>query len=85
MYWDGGGPGWWIVFPIVMPIVMLIIGLIWLVFFREIFWGGQGWRGGRRYGGQGSDDSAVEILRRRLASGEITSEEYQERLKLLKP
>lgn len=47
--------------------VLIIAGVVWLV-------------RGRPYGppGAGSVDSALEILRRRYASGEISKEEYQE-------
>ena len=77
MPWWGTGP-WWI-FPILMPIVMLLVMLIALTMFREVFWGP-----GRRWSRRPDDeDSALEILRRRFASGEINEKEFEEKRRTL--
>ena len=66
MTWAGPHAGpWFLVFP------FLWIALFALFFF--VFRGGWGWRG--RHEG-----SAESILGERFAKGEITSEEYRERL-----
>lgn len=77
---DGWAAGPWWFFPFVMPIVMLVVMIIALIIFREVFWGGPG----RRWSGRpDSEDPALEILRRRFASGEITEQEFQEKRRLL--
>ena len=85
-WWGGWGPGPWWIFPIVMPIVFVVVMLIMLMVFRGtgMCWGGPGWWGSRRpYHDGTSADSALEILRRRFASGEITEQEYEQKRKLL--
>ncbi len=84
-WWGGGwGPGSWWIFPIVMPIVFVVVMLIMFAVFRGVFWGASGRRGSRRsYSDGPSADSALEILRRRFASGEITEQEYEQKRKLL--
>jgi putative membrane protein len=66
------GPMWF--FPMVMPLVMLIV----LVFCLYFLFG----RGGVRTPGEtrpGRDgDSALDILKKRYARGEITKEEYEQ-------
>lgn len=79
---DGWAAGPWWVFPILMPIVMLVVLFIALTMFREIFWGRPPWWG-RRGLDESSQDSALEILRRRFASGEITEQEFEEKRKFL--
>lgn len=74
------GPGDWWIFPLVMPLVMIVVMLIMLVLFRGFFWSGP-WMGRHQY--RGDDDAALDILRRRLAGGEISEEEYQAKRKLL--
>lgn len=83
-WWGGGwGPGPWWIFPLVMPIVFVVVMLIMLTVFRE-FWGHAGWWGSRRpYNDGTSADPALEISRRRFASGEITEHEYEQKRKLL--
>jgi putative membrane protein len=63
---DGSHHGhWWIVFPILWLLLLAtVIALLW-----------RRW-GGRRDGG----DSARQILAERFARGEISGDEYRERL-----
>jgi len=72
MYYCGGFGFWWI-FP-------LFFGGIWLLFFTGIFLrfrrggrGGHGWHG----------HDAAHVLRERFARGDIDTEEYQRRLRVL--
>lgn len=61
----------WVWFPFSFFFLFFVVAVgIRLLFFRR-FWGGCGW--GRGYG----FESHEEVLRRRLAAGEITEEEYQ--------
>jgi putative membrane protein len=73
-YFGGGFAGgfWWI-----MPILMI-------VFWGLIIWGivslvrrGGGW------GNQSGTESAMDILKRRYASGEITREEFEDKKKAI--
>ncbi len=67
--WGGWWGGMWM-FPLMMMTVCFVV--MYLVFGR-----------GRDHGrGRGSDD-ALEILRRRFASGEISNEQFQEMKKQL--
>ncbi len=70
MWWPWGGM--WI-FPIVMVVVMLIF---LFVFSRR--WGcGPPWRSpGGHHGESGDSETALEILKKRYAKGEITKEEF---------
>jgi putative membrane protein len=65
---DGDGPGWWIVF---VPLfwVLVIAGLVVLVRSRG---GGPPWAGRGR-------ETAIEVLERRYAEGELSLEQYRER------
>ena len=77
MPWWETGP-WW-VFPIGMPIVMLLVMLVAFTMFREVLWGP-----GRRWTRRPDDeDPALDILRRRFASGEINEKEFEEKRRLL--
>jgi putative membrane protein len=77
--WYGGPGGWWI-FPLVMPLVMITVMLVMAFVFRGFFGSGP-WSGGHRH--DHANDDALDILRRRLANGEINDEEYQAKRKLL--
>ena len=68
--WGGPGP-WWPIFPIFW--LLLLGGVIFALFrFRR---GGAGWRPGQS--GEG-------VLAERYARGEISEQEYRERLSVLK-
>ncbi len=71
MWWPWGGM--W-VFPIVMCIVMLIF---FFVFFR--CWGRRPpWLGpGEHNRENGDSETALEILKKRYAKGEITKDEFE--------
>lgn len=68
------GAGWWIVMMLMMVVfwALIIVGVVWLV--RSLTTG--------HLRGHGGDPVAV--LDHRLASGEISVEEYRERRELLK-
>jgi putative membrane protein len=66
---DGWHP-WFLIFP-------LFWILLFFFCFRFFWWGGP-W--GRRYRGRGQRVSAQEILAARYARGEISHEEYRDRL-----
>lgn len=79
--WWGGGPGGW--------------GWVSMLFIMAIFWAAiilfgvwavktlAGSHGSRSDGPRSSDESAIEILRRRYASGEIDQQEFESKLKVL--
>ena len=69
--WDAG---WWILMAFVMVAfwALVIVGIVWLI--RALMAG--------RNGHGGVD--AIELLDRRLASGEISPEEYRERRAMLR-
>jgi putative membrane protein len=78
--WFNGGwgfGGWWF-----MPIIMIVVlGLIiWgvVMLFRRTGWAGVGGCCGNS---NVTNDSALEILKRRYASGEISKEEFEEKKK----
>lgn len=62
-YWTGAGAGFWWIFPVIWLIVLgALVGFgVWAV---------------RRLGGRGSAN-ALDILKRRLAAGEITQDDYE--------
>ncbi len=73
--WTWWGPMW--VFPTFMPVIMLLVVIVALYF---IF--GRGgfcapWQGPNRYHDRDrSPESALDILKKRFAKGEITMEEF---------
>lgn len=66
------GTGWWVVMMLVMILfwAAVIGGVVWLA------------RGGRQSPARG-EEPADEILKRRLADGSLSPEEYEERRRLL--
>ncbi|HUI72360.1 MAG TPA: SHOCT domain-containing protein [Spirochaetia bacterium] len=78
--WGNGGYGGW-AHPFLWagPIVMVLfwIGVIVAIVFAVRFFIRQ-----RRQ--EGKEDSALEILKKRYARGEISKEEYQEKHKALR-
>lgn len=64
---DNWGAGWWILMAFLMVAFwgLVIVGIVWLV--RSL---AGGYHGGR---------SAIDVLEHRLASGEISPEEYRQR------
>lgn len=86
---DGGGPGPWILF---FPLVwVLVIGGVLYVLRRTVWRGGRGgrgapfgpagWQGGPRTAPP--EDTALGLLDRRFASGEIDEDEYWRRFSVL--
>jgi uncharacterized membrane protein len=58
--------------------VFMVLGnvVIWGLIFAFIFWLAQDWRARGQHRDMGTEPPAREILDRRLASGEIDTEEY---------
>ena len=67
--WDWGG-GWWVVMGLGMIVfwALVIVGAVWVA--RSLPWG-------ERRTETRSSSATLEILERRLASGEIEIREYQ--------
>ena len=73
-FWWGG---WWI-FPIVMPLVMVVVlvAVLYFVFGRGSFrppW----WSDSDRPSSHKVSETAIEIVQKRYAKGEITREEFE--------
>lgn len=67
MWHDSDGMGWWMVFTAIL-FAFFWFSVIWLLI-----------QGGRfRDRQSANDESAVEIVKRRYARGEITKERYEE-------
>jgi uncharacterized membrane protein len=80
------GNGWWVIFPIIGLVFMLLM-MSRMFFSRRGGSGGGSGMGPMRMGPMGgmgghgdenhrADDSALEVLRRRYAAGELTDEEF---------
>lgn len=70
-----GGSGIWIIFPIIMIPIMLTF--MYMMFGRR----GQGmpWQdSGRNHSENRESETALDILTRRYARGEVTKEEFEE-------
>lgn len=70
---DNWGAGWWILMTVLMVAFwgLVIFGIVWSV--RSL--------GGGHYSAHGR--SAIEVLDHRLASGEISADEYRQRRAVL--
>jgi putative membrane protein len=77
--WMAFGP-WWI-FPFVMPLMMIVGLVVMLIVFRSVFGGRGPWWMDRPTPPE--SDRALDILRERLATGEITEQEYEQKRQLL--
>lgn len=76
--WHHDGPGWWFLFPLFW---ILVIVAIVLLLRRGRPWGPRYWAAGP----QAPRETAAEVLERRFAEGEISSEEYRQRRSVLDP
>ncbi len=75
--WGGWWGGMWM-----FPLMMIVCLVVALLFGRGVCrppW----YDSGRDHGRGGGSDDAMEILRRRFASGEISNEQFQEMKKQL--
>ncbi len=62
------------------PIGIIILIVIGYIIYRGFWWGGccGGHYGHRHYGTDEERETAMEILRRRYANGEITREQFEQ-------
>jgi putative membrane protein len=67
--WDGGGPGWWLIFPILFW-ALLLAAVGYLIY--------------RRSPAQSSRSAGERTLAERYARGEISEEELKERRAVLR-
>lgn len=63
---------------IMFPIVIIVIVIIGLVVYRGVGWGGCCGGHPGHYGSDEEKETALEILRRRYAKGEITKEQFEQ-------
>lgn len=75
--WDGGWHGW-LFGPLMMILFVALLVIAAIVLAR---WLGNGARGGTSSGS--THQSPLDILKERLARGEIDKEEFEERRKIL--
>lgn len=68
------------VWVVMVPFMMLVLVATVLL----VVWLARGWHGSPPAGTGSGPESAIEILDRRLASGEITPDEYRERREILR-
>lgn len=68
----GFGWGWWMAIPMVLVPVLVIWAVVALA-------GGAGWSGDHDH--PGHSESALEVLRRRYARGDISKQEFEEKRK----
>lgn len=73
-YGYGNGTSWWWMLGSSIVNLLIIAGIIFFVYKLM--------KGNRRQGSY--SEPAIEILKRRYASGEIDEEEYNRKLKILK-
>jgi putative membrane protein len=71
--WHHDGPGWWIVFPLFW--IAVIVGLVFLLRARGP-WGPPR--------AAGHHETALDVLDRRYAEGEIDVDEYRRRRSVLR-
>ena len=77
------GNGWWVVFPLVMVVFMFLM-MSRMFFSRHRGPGGRSGMGPMCMGGMGghgdehqtADVSALEVLRRRYAAGDLSDEQF---------
>ena len=85
MMWGyGQGSGWWL-WGILMLIGIALLVVLAVRAFGGGISGGQGGQGGQDRSGQGGPppSTARQILDERFARGELTAEQYRERLRVL--
>lgn len=79
-FFDWWWPAPWLLLPALMCVAMIVAMVVMASASPSICAGHRPWW--RRLGGS-EDDEAIEILRRRFASGEIGDQEYEQRRQAL--
>jgi putative membrane protein len=75
VYGPGAWAYWWFPFGwfAIIPALLLLFFAIRMFFWSALGWGwGGGWYRGARF------DPALEVLRERFASGEVTKDQYEQ-------